>query len=1850
MIQSEFKVYWIGLLFMGYSATGQNLRITHLLEDTVSICGQAQLRIELENASGSDVVNAALELYLPEGTNYLAGSIQNASELDLTIPHRPIFKLATFLPRAKRTLRLGFFVTCSLFDQVNSGSLFRNKIRLTYDGGQDSLVTDPPYPIETGFLVIQSVNDTSVEAGTDLYRKIRITNSRLGPIRNFTFEDRHDSIIVSSATGKTAYQDPVILRLELDGGDFVKTGDRDSLLERDEFIEIEEWVSDTSCASKTIGSMYSAFWSCAGNVCQGDEESSEIDFIQPIRNARLSFSTGTNADDCYCTPDGHLFYIDIQNTGTRKADGLQLSLQSKRNMGPGDTLAFIVDSFRIDGPVAISSLVPSGTYTGQLCTPAELANDVDVYIHSLLPGQKVRLYGRILINPDVPASQLVFYYKYRYFTFCKSNPTASPDLIPVAIDLSSTKTFYHELKLPGSSPIFKHNQTYVVYDSIRILRNIADKPIHIQIAIPCGLMLADTSFFLGGKVPAKRQINISGATLVNLQYDPPFLVQNYLLPIRVIADCNQPCLQSLGPSSRKFITSCPQNKEEKAVVNGLLCSVVSSPCYFSDSCACGPSQIALQGFELDCPDEQGVQDTIPIYAGFNSDVYRVNVYDADVDSNRLSDGTGRADTSMVAIRNFITGDTLANAVKSGIIAFTPGYTADSISFLFSIGVPLNPISGKLRYYHAASQRWFQCNVDTIVEYKSPAVSPGCGKVGLKRKNYGSGYAATLTRESLILNCGLPNDHEIADGDSFELEVLYTFKGSVNDRIFSTKGVNYIQVFNRGRGFLFPYSCHSESQVLKFATPGWEVMLPSTDVYYCNRALQLSPVVIRGNGNLSDFFTREFRRIIHFDSIKYFLAPDLKLDTLWTYSYYFNGLSDTLIRRDYFIPDVVNNVYFFPAGRLAKLSWDEAFRIECIPHILVDRCGALKDDKVQITFQYVLSSESDSTFWIAPDVIHLQSRWNLTSSLEYHLLNPGARLRFDQKELYISSRQLEWDLMYPSGLDGGYLKITMGSASGLVDQFAIRSTPPVNIRSLRDSCFLIGPFENDSNYILEMKAIEMSCNKDTLRILTSWSCDSLALIADFDTCLLHAIEIPVIPAKPELELDLAQEQIILKLCDTLPEMELEFFNADKGSAYQPELIIEVPAGIILITGSAMVSYPAGSPYRPFPMPEWLIGNRYIWRFDQLIPELATRGLQGIQYKPANSIRIKFRAASSCEIAADNYFVFTARGLNLCENTSNIVRKAGGEILIEGLTRIPKGHADLTLKHPLACEPGKVTCHARLEFDQETQSDDSCVIYIPKPFAFVANSFMALENISAPPKLRLSEYSDHWELHLALDPGIASGQPIRFGIDLDGYSPADCGDYAMQLNTFTRRTAFCVTSQSECQVYASTSEAKGAIAKNLAVAGFSFFKADEQHDGRLKFEAGILTENMELFPDSELCLGIFIDRPASGSLGKEDSLVKLIKIPVDSLKAHQELILNTFIDGPFPLNCNFLIALPEPVCICSSDTLATRRVLLPGQFFYDTLCAGDSILLGGGISALGSYKWDESTFLCDSCRFQWYGAKGRDSIFLDTLKLTISSGSDCMKDYTYIILNLQPSGGLHNQILACRDEEIELDAGSKVNYYWRGPGIVDPLKKTQRILVRDSLRYFLEYDDVQGCRSTDTFVVNYWALPGALGISPDTTIRKGDKAQLYVTPGYRYLWSPGHSLSCDDCPDPEAFPETTTEYSVIVTDSMDCTYLLRVTVRVLLTDCDQLPVGVPNAFSPNGDHVNDFMFVRGAPLQQFYFRIVDRWGETVFESRDQNKAWDGRYHGKLLGPDVFGYILQYDCEGRQIVRVGNISLLK
>lgn len=88
-----------------------------------------------------------------------------------------------------------------------------------------------------------------------------------------------------------------------------------------------------------------------------------------------------------------------------------------------------------------------------------------------------------------------------------------------------------------------------------------------------------------------------------------------------------------------------------------------------------------------------------------------------------------------------------------------------------------------------------------------------------------------------------------------------------------------------------------------------------------------------------------------------------------------------------------------------------------------------------------------------------------------------------------------------------------------------------------------------------------------------------------------------------------------------------------------------------------------------------------------------------------------------------------------------------------------------------------------------------------------------------------------------------------------------------------------------------------------------------------------------------------------------------------------------------------------------------------------------------------------------------------------------------------------------------------------------------------------------------------------------------------------------------------------------------------------------------VAVPNAFSPNGDGVNDILYVRGYAIMRMNFRIYNRWGQLVFQSNDQKQGWDGKFNGVLQPMDAYAYTLEIEySDGTKATKKGDITLLR
>ena len=206
------------------------------------------------------------------------------------------------------------------------------------------------------------------------------------------------------------------------------------------------------------------------------------------------------------------------------------------------------------------------------------------------------------------------------------------------------------------------------------------------------------------------------------------------------------------------------------------------------------------------------------------------------------------------------------------------------------------------------------------------------------------------------------------------------------------------------------------------------------------------------------------------------------------------------------------------------------------------------------------------------------------------------------------------------------------------------------------------------------------------------------------------------------------------------------------------------------------------------------------------------------------------------------------------------------------------------------------------------------------------------------------------------------------------------------------------------------------------------------------------------------------------------------------------------------------------------------------------------------------------------------------------------------------------------------------------------------------------YTLTVLDVNGCEATLTLDINeppMVAVDLVAYLEGDNIIHLGDSAQLEaiitLPPDSldNIVWEPDSILSCKDCLNPIATPIKTTTFTVTI-ESNGCSDSDDLTIFVKK---DKL-LFVPNAFSPNGDGVNDvFRLYPGSQVERIeQFEVFDRWGDSVyryhdFDPNDPAAGWNGSFRGKLLDPAVFTWFAKVRfLDGSTELFEGSVTLMR
>jgi gliding motility-associated-like protein len=169
---------------------------------------------------------------------------------------------------------------------------------------------------------------------------------------------------------------------------------------------------------------------------------------------------------------------------------------------------------------------------------------------------------------------------------------------------------------------------------------------------------------------------------------------------------------------------------------------------------------------------------------------------------------------------------------------------------------------------------------------------------------------------------------------------------------------------------------------------------------------------------------------------------------------------------------------------------------------------------------------------------------------------------------------------------------------------------------------------------------------------------------------------------------------------------------------------------------------------------------------------------------------------------------------------------------------------------------------------------------------------------------------------------------------------------------------------------------------------------------------------------------------------------------------------------------------------------------------------------------------------------------------------------------------------------------------------------------------------------GCSDTASVAINIWKKPVA-NAGPDKRILEGQSVPLEGTADGTqviYSWSPANTLDNSSDITPVARPVDNTTYTLRVVSQLGCGASTDdVFVRVFKE------VKIPNAFSPNGDGINDdWKIINLITYPEATLQVFNRHGQKVYESRGYNSPWKGTYNGSPLPIGTYYYVIDLKTE--------------
>lgn len=243
--------------------------------------------------------------------------------------------------------------------------------------------------------------------------------------------------------------------------------------------------------------------------------------------------------------------------------------------------------------------------------------------------------------------------------------------------------------------------------------------------------------------------------------------------------------------------------------------------------------------------------------------------------------------------------------------------------------------------------------------------------------------------------------------------------------------------------------------------------------------------------------------------------------------------------------------------------------------------------------------------------------------------------------------------------------------------------------------------------------------------------------------------------------------------------------------------------------------------------------------------------------------------------------------------------------------------------------------------------------------------------------------------------------------------------------------------------------------------------------------------------------------------------------------------------------------------------------------------------------------------------------------------------------------------NNDTLVCAGAPVQMLSstnGTGASFAWSPAGGLSSNNISNPVATVNNNAAYTVTASLNGCVKTKT--VNIGIKPNPfVNAGPDKTIVDGDEVTLdgaVAANAVSIAWTPSGTLTGANTLAPVAKPVVTTTYILTVRNTDNCTSTDNAIVFVI-----PYCVNVMNAFTPNGDGMNDrWLVTKGTTCtKQIEVAVFNRYGHIVYKHGNYQNDWDGTYSGKPVPDGTYYYTITYTTiTNKKVFMKGDVTILR